>query len=390
MSYNFTYFYDREDEGSRKWGVVADGNECAAHKIIPMTIADLEFQTAPEIKEALKDYIDGSVLGYSILTEKYFNTISQHMEENYDYPLETEWIVPTAGIVPALATSVRAFTEARDGVIVFPPVYNPFYEVVEEQNREVKRCPLQLKNNRYEIDFELFEELAQEERNKLVFLCSPHNPGGRVWEKDELEKISKIASANNLIVISDEIHADMTLDNHQHYLYASISEEAAAHSIVCTSPSKSYNIAGLKSSNILISNPDLREKFEVAHARVGLNCPNVLGLKATEAAYQKAGQWFNELMLVLNKNVDLAMDRLKDINPAFKVMRPEASFLIWVNIEDFALSNADFMDKLESQDIYVTNGTLYGEEGEGWIRLNVGMPTEALEATLNQFEKLDL
>ncbi|MDN6162406.1 MAG: aminotransferase class I/II-fold pyridoxal phosphate-dependent enzyme, partial [Atopostipes sp.] len=240
MVYNFSNLYDRRKEGSRKWEVIPESQECEKNQIIPMTVADLDLPTAPEIKKVIKNYVEKSVLGYSKPTEKYYSVVSEYMKRNYQYPVKADWIVPTPGIVPALASSVRAFTELKDGVIVFPPVYNPFFEVIEEQRREIMPCPLELKNKRYEINFDLFEKLASEDKAKLVILCSPHNPSGRVWSKGELTRISKIAEANNLIVISDEIHADMTLEGHTHHLYAGISEEAASHSLVCTSASKSY------------------------------------------------------------------------------------------------------------------------------------------------------
>ena len=388
MPYDFTSFYDRRSEGSRKWESIDQCQECEENLIIPMTVADLDLHTAPEITRILKEYVDKSILGYSKPTESYFQAVSDYMDKHYNYPLEEEWIVPTAGVVPALATSVRAFTKEGEGVIVFPPVYNPFYEVVENQNREIMKSPLQLKNNRYEIDFDELEKLAKKEKAKLIFLCSPHNPSGRIWKKEELLRISEIAEANNLLVMSDEIHADMTLGNQKHYLYASISKEAAAHSLVFTSASKSYNLAGLQSSNVFISNPKLRKMFEEENSVIGLKCPNVLGLKATEAAYEKAEKWFEELMVLLNKNVDLTVDILSEVDSRFKVMRPEASYLVWVNIEEFGLTNEDFVKKLEDHHIYVTDGDRYGKEGDGWIRLNVGMPTKALLANLERFKKL--
>lgn len=388
MPYDFTSFYDRRSEGSRKWESIDQCQECEENLIVPMTVADLDLHTAPEITNVLKKYVDKSILGYSKPTENYFQAVIDYMGKHYDYPLEEEWIVPTAGVVPALAASVRAFTEEKEGVIVFPPVYNPFYEVVENQNREIMTSPLQLKNNRYEIDFDQLENLARNEKAKLIFLCSPHNPSGRVWKKEELLRISEIAESNNLLVMSDEIHADMTLEGQKHFLYASISEKAAAHSLVFTSASKSYNLAGLQSSNVFISNSELREKFEAANSVIGLKCPNVLGLKATAAAYQKADKWFEELMVLLNNNVNLTIDMLSEADSRFKVMRPEASYLVWVNIEEFGLTNEEFVSKLEDQHIYVTDGDRYGKEGDGWIRLNVGMPTKALLANLERFKKL--
>lgn len=390
MNYNFSNCYDRRSEGSRKWESIPDYQECEENLIAPMTVADLDLQTAPEIKKAIRDYVGESVLGYSKATEDYFAAVREHMTENYQYSPENEWTIPTPGIVPALAASVRAFTKVGEGVIVFSPVYNPFYEVIEEQNREIFNCPLIEEEQRYEIDFKLFEKLSQKKEVKMLLLCSPHNPSGRVWSKSELLRIAKIAKENDLIVISDEIHADMTLEKHQHHLYASLSEEAANHSLVCTSASKSYNIAGLQNSNIFISNSKLRGEFEKEMAKIGVQCPNVLGLKATEAAYRKANSWFKELMVLLNKNVDKTIDTLEKIDSRFKVMKPDASFLVWVNIKDFNQSNKKFMEKLREKNIYVTNGNLYGKKGEGYIRINIGMPTEILEANLERFEQLEL
>ena len=390
MSYNFSNCYNRRSEGSRKWEVIPDCQDCEENQIAPMTVADLDLPTAPEIKEELNSYIEESVLGYSKPTDEYFKAIRNYMKKNYQYSPKAEWTIPTPGIGPALAASVRAYRERGEGVSVFPPVYNPFYEVIKEQGREILKCPLIEENQRYEINFELFKELAEKKEARMLILCSPHNPSGRVWTEAELKRISEIAQENHLIVISDEIHADMTLDNQKHHLYASISKEAAAHSLVCTSPSKSYNIAGLQNSNIFISNPDLRENFESEMGKIGINCPNVLGLKATEAAYTKAEDWFDELMVLLNKNVNKTVEHLERIDSRFKVMRPDSSFLVWVNIKDFNLSNAEFMEKLKEKNIYLTNGNLYGEEGEGYIRINIGMPRHILEANLERFKELEL
>lgn len=390
MTYNFSDCYDRRNEGSRKWGEIPEDQECENNQIVPMTVADLDLHTAPEIKKSMQNYIEESILGYSNPTDSYFKAVRNYIKKHHQYSIKLESIIPTPGIVPALATGIRAFTKAKEGVIVFPPVYNPFYEVIEEQGRKVMSCPLALKNNRYEIDFNLFEELASEEKAKLVILCSPHNPSGRVWSKSDLIKLSEIAEENNLIVISDEIHADMTLNDNTHHLYAGISKEAESHSVVCTSASKSYNIAGLQTSNILIPNPKLKEKFEKEHTKIGIQSPNVLGLRATETAYRKAGDWFKELMIVLNKNVDLTIEALEEADQRFKVMRPEASFLVWVNIKEFSLSNEKFIEKLKMNNVYVTNGEIYGKEGEGWIRINVGMPTRILKEILKRFSELDL
>lgn len=387
----FSTFYDRRVDGSRKWESVPVNQECEKNKIIPMTVADLDIPTSPKIVKGLNEYISNKVLGYSNPTSRYLKSVANHMKEKYNYMVESEWIVTTPGIVPALATSVRAFTEEDDGVIMFPPVYYPFYEVVEKQNRKIAACPLSLENERYIIDFDFFEKVAAEEKNKLIILCSPHNPGGRVWTKEELEKISEIAVKYDLIVVSDEIHADLTFNHKKHYILSSISEEIAARSIICTSASKAFNVAGLQCSNIIIPNDGLRESFVNENANIGVQVANVLGMKATEIAYEEGAKWLNGLMEVLETNRNLTIKYLNKADKRFKIMEPDASFLIWINIEKFNLSNEKFIKILEEEcQLYVTDGNIYGDKGDHWLRLNFGMPTDLLEENLKRLENLSI
>ena len=389
MKYDFETAYDRRADGSRKWECLELNSEVTTEKIIPMTVADMEFSLSTEIKEGLKEYISDSILGYSNPTEKYLNTIKQYMVEHYNFQMENEWVVTTPGVVSALATSIRAFSKVGDGVIVFSPVYYPFYEVIRNQEREVLSCDLDLVDMRYEINFELFEELASKERTKVVLLCSPHNPGGRVWTQEELLKIAEIAEKYQLLVISDEIHADFTFNDSNHTIYGMVSEEALNHSVICTSASKMYNIAGLQCSNILIPNKALREQFNEQKDAVGVQVSNVLGMKATEIAYTTGADWRNEVMNVLSDNIEYTISFLEEMDARFKVMVPDASFLVWVNIEAFNKSNQEFIQALNDHcQVYVTDGLIYGEKGDGWIRLNIGMPKKHLICTLERIKKL--
>ena len=385
----FTGFYDRRIDGSRKWQYIPDTQECYKNKIVPMTVADLDLPTAPIIKQSLIDYIEGRVLGYSNPTQKYLKAVTNHMKEFYDYRVESDWIITTPGIVSALSTSVRAYTNPGDGVIMFPPVYYHFYEVVENQNREIISCPLVLENGEYFINFDLFEEVAAEEKNKLLMLCSPHNPGGRVWTKEELQKITEIAIKHNLIIVSDEIHADLTFNHKEHYILSSINEEIEDKSIICTSASKAFNISGLQCSNIIIPNEALRESFSKEKMKTGVQVANVLGMKATEIAYEKGIEWLSELMNILERNRQLTINYFKEADERFKIMEPDASFLVWVNIEDFNIPNEEFINILEKEcQLYVTDGNVYGDKGDNWLRINFGMSTDLLEKNLKRLKNL--
>lgn len=389
MKYDFETVYDRRNDGSRKWECIEKNQAAKKKQVIPMTVADMEFQASPEIKEGLAEYIEKNILGYSNPTTTYLKTVKQYMQDEYDWAIATDWVVTTPGVVSALSTSVRAFTDIGDGVIVFSPVYYPFYEVIESQKRQVLSCDLDVRNMRYEINFKRLEELAANEQTKMILLCSPHNPGGRVWTKEELEKIAAIAAAHDLVVISDEIHADLTFDGVTHTVYSTLSKEAKNHSVICTSASKMYNIAGLQCSNILIANEQLRDKFNEEKESAGIQVANVLGMKATEIAYTKAAEWRKEVMAVIAENKDYTIKFLKEADARFNVMEPDASFLVWVNIADFQKSNEEFIQALNDHcQIYITDGLIYGEQGDNWLRFNVGMPKTQLMKTLERIQAL--
>ncbi|WP_042150057.1 MalY/PatB family protein [Paucisalibacillus sp. EB02] len=388
MKYDFTSYYDRRRNGSCKWLKLNTIDEKSRDNVIPMTIADMDFPTCPKIVDAVKKYVTTEVLGYSEPTYDYLDSVKNFFEEVHDFSIEKEWVITSPGIVPALSTCVRAFTQENDGVIMMTPVYNPFYHVVEMQNRRIEECALILKDNRYYISFEKLESLAKKDDVKMLLLCSPHNPGGRVWTKEELQKLIDIALENNLIIVSDEIHADITLKGKKHFILPSVDKRIERLSVVCTAASKTFNIAGLQTSNIFIANPELRQKFVDTNLASGIEKANVLGLVATKAAYDHCRDWMEEMKIVIEENQDFVTAFFAELSPRFKVMEQDASFLAWIDYSELNVDEKEFYEFLAQEcNFFVNSGKMYGEVSKYFIRINVGIPTEQLKKNLERFKR---
>ena len=385
--YDFSSYYDRRRNGSSKWLKMDALNREAKADVIPMTTADMDFPTPPKIIEAIQEYVATEVLGYSNATDGYLQSVQNFFKEEHQYTIEKDWIVTTPGIVPALATCVRAFTEEDEGIIVMSPVYTPFYDVVQMQNRRVEDCALLLKDNRYEIDFASLEALAKKTDVKMLVLCSPHNPGGRIWTKEELQQVIDIALTHNLLIVSDEIHADIKLYGHTHAILPTVDSKIEQQSIICTAASKTFNIAGLQCSNIFIPNPILREQFVNTNLALGIERANVLGMVATQAAYDHCGDWLQEMKAVIEKNQDVVTAFFEQLSPKFKAMQQEASFLAWIDYGELGVDAETFNDFLVHEcDFYMNSGDMYGAASEHFIRINVGLPTEKLKENLARFK----
>lgn len=385
MTYDFTSYYDRRRNGSGKWAVM---HEDATEDTIPMTMADMDFAMCPNITHALKDYMSTEILGYSNPTTAYLDAVQTFFKTEHDCSIEKEWIVTTPGIVPALSTSVRAFTKENDGIIVMSPVYNPFYNVIKMQNRRIEECGLLLKDNRYYIDFEKLEMLAQKDDVNMLMLCSPHNPGGRIWTKDELQKIIDIALNHNLTIVSDEIHADISLHGKKHYILSSVDKRIENQSVICTAASKTFNIAGLQCSNIFIPNTNLRNTFIDANLAAGIERANVLGLVATKAAYNHCHDWLIEMKSIIEHNQQIVASFFKNLSPKFKVMEQDASFLAWVDYRELHVDHEEFNSFLAKKcHFFVNDGNMYGDAAKYFIRINVGLPTKKLQENLERFKQ---
>ena len=358
--------------------------------VLPLWVADMDFKVAPEITQAIEKRVAHGIFGYSEVKEEYFEAVSAWMEQKHGWHVKEDWLVKTPGVVFALAMAVQAFTEPGDAVIIQQPVYYPFSEVIADNGRRIVDNTLELKEDgKYHINFEDFEQKVKENHVKLFLLCSPHNPVGRVWTKEELKKIAAICRKYDVIVVSDEIHEDFVF-NGKHQVFADLSEDAKNRTITCTAPSKTFNLAGLQVSNIWIANPKLREKFKKQIAAAGYSQLNTLGLTACEAAYRYGGEWHAELLGYLKSNLNFLREFLQTRLPEVKLIEPEGTYLVWLDFRKTGLS----VEELEHRIIYkaglwLDSGKIFGDLGCGFQRVNVACPkatlTEALERIRRAF-----
>ncbi|QQK07214.1 MalY/PatB family protein [Miniphocaeibacter halophilus] len=388
MKYDFESYLTRRETGSSKWLNMDSRCSNIGEGVIPMSVADMDFLTAPEIVEGITEYAKTQTLGYSKPVDSYLESVIKFFKDYHNYEAKKEWIVTTPGIVSALATSVRAFTEVGDEVIIFTPVYHPFYDVIEGQGRKILECPLIYDNNEYKIDFDKFNELASKSEVKLVLFCSPHNPGGVVWTKEDLLKVVEIVEKNDLLIVSDEIHSDLIFNNKEHIILGRVNDTIGDRAIVCTAASKTFNIAGLQCSNIFIKNENIRKEFVKCNENIGIERANVLGLVATKSAYDNALDWLEEVKQVIDKNNKIVIEFFEEYGDNFKVMKPDASFLVWVNFENLEKEHGKFMSFLDTQcNFFTSDGLSFGDNGENFIRINTGLPTKKLLENLDRVKK---
>lgn len=389
MAYDFETLHSRKGTGSNKWdGMYRQHPELADNDtIVPFSVADMEFSNPPQIAQGLSRFLKDAILGYTSPTEPYRQAVVDWMARRHGWRIEKEWIVDYPGVVPALYHLVQAFTQPGDGVILFTPVYYPFYSAVRENGRSVAASPLRSNGTHYEIDFEDLEKKAADPANRICILCSPHNPVGRVWSEEELRRVGEICLRNKVLVIADEIHHDLVLPGHEHHVFASLSEEFAANSIICTAPSKTFNTAGLMTSNLIIANPELREKVLTFRKKQAVFSCNVLGYQACEIAYTQCEDWLEELLLVLERNRKLVQSFFCERMPQVTVFELEGTYLQWLDFRGLGLSYPELEQFMTEQALLFTDeGYLFGEEGQGFERINLACPTWVLQQAL---ERLD-
>lgn len=383
--YDFTSLVDRKEHGAAKWHGMRDLNPAVPDGIIPFSVADMELRNPPEIIDGLKRYLDEVILGYSVSTPAYHEAVCGWMKRRHNWEIQKEWIVECNGVVPALYTAVNAFTEPGDGVIMLTPVYYPFYMAVEKNGRKVVGSELIERDGRYYIDFDDLERKAKEPQNKLVFFCNPHNPVGRVWERDEIERFGKICIENGVQVLADEIHFDLIMPGRKHTVYSTVSPEFADTAIVCTAPSKTFNLAGMQTSNIVIKNKDIKKRFVEALARTGFFSLNTLGYKACEIAYTQCEKWLDELLVVLDRNRAAVEDYMKANIPQIKVFKLEGTYLQWWDCRGLGIGHKE-LEQFMINDalLFLDEGYIFGEKGEGFERINLACPTATLVQALDR------
>lgn len=399
MAVNLSENINRRGTGSVKYRTIKrNGKEIITDlanpdlgdsRILQMWVADMDFQCCPSITGAIKDRVDHGIFGYTSPEDGYYEAIIDWSGKRYGWEIEKDWISLSPGVVPALYMLVPALTRPDEKVLIQRPVYFPFTGSIEKAGREVVSNSLiyNKESNRYEIDFVDLEQKAADPKVTLTILCSPHNPVGRVWTAEELRRMGEIFVANGVTIISDEIHCDLIFDDHRFVPMASLSEEIANQTVTCMAPSKTFNLAGLKNSNIIISNPDLRKTFVDARNNLGLYNSNGIGIVAAEAAYRNGEAWLTDVMGYVQDNYRYMRDYFAEHLPQLTVVEPEGTYLTWVDMSALGLSNDELYDKLiDEVKVHFNNGTVFGPEGEGFMRINIACTRSTLEEALQRLK----
>lgn len=353
--------------------------------LLPMWVADMDFKTPPFIVEVMKKRMECEVFGYTVKPESWYEAIISWQKRRHKWTITKEMISFVPGVVPALAMAVQAFTQRGEKVMIQQPVYNPFAQVIRNNHRELVNCPLELKDGQYHINFKLFEKKIK--GCKLFLFCHPHNPGGRVWTREELEKVATICAQNNVIIVADEIHADLTLLPYEHIPFASVSEEAKQNSVVFASPSKAFNMAGLATSYAVIANPTLRRRFESYVEGNELAAGNVFAFNTVVAAYNKGEEWLQQMLTYVQGNIDEVVSYIKENIPQLKVIIPQASYLVFIDFSALQLNQKDIVALCTNRaHLALNDGSIYGEEGNGYMRINLACPRSVVRQALAQLK----
>jgi cysteine-S-conjugate beta-lyase len=388
MSQNFDEIINREHTSSYKYDLRK--KVFGTDDVFPMWVADTDFKAPSFIYEALRKRLEHGIYGYTIQDDEYYNSIIHWMKIQHGWTIEKEHIKFSPGVVPALYASVLAFTQPGDKVIVQPPVYYPFFSSVKELGRELLMNPLVLENGRYHMDLADLRSKI-DDRTKMLFLCSPHNPGGNVWHKEELLAICNLCLEKNILIISDEIHADIVYPGFKHIPTATLSAEIDKQTITLNSPSKTFNIAGLNSAYIISSNPELLNRISYYHAGMHISA-DMFAIEATKAAYNHGKDWVNELITYFSNNINAVRSFLSKNLPQIEMMEPESTYLLWLDFRKLNINRKELSDLLiQKAKLGLSDGFQFGAEGNGFRRMNIGCPLskveEALEALVQAFKK---
>ena len=381
MTYDFNQVIDRSGTSAIKLEGLME--HWGRTDLIPLWVADMDFATAPFVTEAIRQRLDNPVLGYTAKPDSYYQAIIHWNKNRYGLDVEKEMIGFVPGIVPGIGMALNAFTEPGDKVLIQPPVYGPFHWLNERNGRTLVTNPLKLVDGMYRMDMEAFRE--QVKGCKVFILCNPHNPGGIVWKEEELQQVAEICHEEGVLVFSDEIHADLTLPPYKHRPFALVSEKARMNSVTFMSPSKAFNMPGLTSSHALIFNPSLLEKFRKYIEACEFDLGHVFAFLSIEAAYSHGTEWLDQCLAYIQGNIDYVDAFLKAHASKIKAIRPQASYLVWLDCREMGLSqealNDFFVDKAH---LALNDGLAFGEEGRGFMRLNVASPRSVLEQAMKQ------
>ena len=386
MKFDFDTVIPRRNTNSIKYDFAEKFGKPA--DVLPMWVADMDFQIPPAVREALAARAGHGIFGYSEPDKPYFDALANWFLSRHGWAVDPYTSVQTSGVVFALCILIRCLTKPGDAVLVQEPVYYWFQESIRNNSRKIVVSELVFDGRKYLIDFDDFERKIIENQVKLFILCSPHNPVGRVWKKEELERLAEICLRHHVFVIADEIHADFVYPGHRHLVFASLSKEIAEHCAVCTSPSKTFNLAALETANIFIADDRIRTAFRQELGTLGFFQPNIMGLDACRAAYQSGVEWLDQLIEYLTGNLSLMRETLRTRLPQLQLIEPEGTYLPWVNCAKLGLS-APELDRFmaERAKLWLDGGTMFGAGGAGFQRFNIAVPRSILRQALAQLEK---
>ncbi len=385
MTYNFNKGIDRSNTGAIKYE--ARETVFGTPDVMPMWVADMEFRSPDCIIKAMEQRLHHGIFGYTFRIDGFFSSIIYWLKKRHDWAVKKDWILFSPGVVPSINIAVQAFTAPGDKIIVQPPVYYPFFSAVKDNGREICYNPLQLVNGEYRMDIKGLEKQI-DKKVKMILLCSPQNPGGRVWTKDELQKLCAVCLKHDILIVSDEIHADLVFKGHQHTVTASLSNDIANNTITLMSPSKTFNLAGLSTAYAVIKNDTLRGQFNTVLSRLHVHHGNVFGNTALEAAYNEGENWLDELLVYLEQNISLVERFLEEHIPQIKMMRHEATYLLWLNCKDLDTGTMTLKDFfIHKAKLGLSEGSIFGQEGKGFMRMNIGCPRDMVQTALNRLKK---
>lgn len=384
--YDFNKVTDRHGTNAIKYDLAVAREKPA--DVVSLWVADMDFPTAPAILEALHEKVNHGIFGYSVPDENFYETVKNWQKTEHDFEIARHWVVTTPGVVFAIACAIKAFTREGEAVIIQTPVYYPFKNMILANNRKLVTSSLFEKDGKWQIDFDDFEKKIVENDVKLFILCSPHNPVGRVWSREELTRLSEICLKHNVIVFADEIHNDFVFEPNKHIVFSTISKEAAWNSVISTSASKTFNLAGLQFSVNFIQNPVLKKKFHDERDKTGYDEPSLMGFVATQAAYKHGKDWLTALKKHLVENLDFVRNFVKENLPKVRLIEPEGTYLLWLDFSAYGYSDSELDNLIVNKaKVWLDRGTMFGCEGEGYQRINIATPRPILEEALKRIEK---
>jgi len=381
MTYNFDNVISRYGTNSAKWDGMA---QSMGSDMIALSVADMDLSAPPMVVEKIAEAARHGIYGYTDPFPPYYEAVRSWLDKAYDWQVKQDWIVFCPRIVQAVSVIIQKFTDSGDKILVHTPVYQPVAKAVTINDRVLVESPLKLVNGRYEIDFEDMERRMQE-GVQIVLLISPHNPVGRVWTRDELERMANLCIRYDALIVSDDIHADFIHEGHEHTIIAKLSEEIANRSIICTSPGKTFNLASLEIANIIIPNETLRDQFKLGLQQAGIHNPTFFSIPALEVAYTSCDEWLTELRAYIKDNIAFARTFIADHMPELEVIEPEGTYLLWVNCMAVSSKEEDLVEWIQNRArVSVSFGSSFGPGGEGYIRVNVGAPRSVLQEGLER------